>query len=307
MPASDKPFPRPVLRLADWSSLVLSLNWVYESPVPPDGQGKRSNPDLSAWLLLRGSVRVRFKGRAVLTAAAGDWVLLPVGERVQNFSEDAVLLSVCWKANWPDGRALFDHGLPVVVASSSFPALRDVAEKLLDFSRTQLQDDPLPTWRLRASVRVAAETFLESKRLLLEWQQQVIRVLAAQQVYPSLHEVPDERVLLALEHLDYLPLRHAVKVDKVASQVGLSTSQLNRLFARYLGHTPKAHLHLRRISEARHLLQSGDMPVKEVAYQVGFSSQSAFCHWFTQQVGCTPTRFAKQQAPPGDGFVATQA
>ena len=307
MPQVDKTLSRPVLRLADWSSLVIALNWVYQSPVPPDGQGKRSNPDLSAWLLLQGTVRVRIRSSSVLDAGAGDWVLLPVGERVQTFSQDAVLLSVCWKANWPDGRALFDHGLPVVLPSADFPALREVAQRLLDFSRTHLQDDPLPTWRLRASVRVAAETFLESKRLLLQWQQEVIRALAARQVFPSLHELPDERVLLALEHLEYLPLRHAVKMDSVASQVGLSTSQLNRLFARYLGHTPKAHLHQRRISEARHLLQSGDVPVKEVAYQVGFSSQSAFCHWFTQQVGCTPTRFSKQQAASGDGFVATGA
>ncbi len=293
-----------VLRLADWSSLVIALNWVYQAPVPPDGQGKRSNPDLSAWLLQQGTVRVRLKTGPAIVAEAGDWVFLPVGERVQTFSEDAVLLSVCWKAHWPDGRALFDHGLPVVLPSVNFPALREEAQRLLDFSRTHLQDDPLPQWRSRVSVRVEAETFLEGKRLLLQWQQAAIRALAARQVYPSLHEVPDERVLLALEHLEYLPLRHAVKVDRVAAKVGLSTSQLNRLFARHLGHTPKAHLHQRRISEARHLLQSGDMPVKEVAYQVGFSSQSAFCHWFTQQVGCTPTRFTKTQAPPGDGFVA---
>jgi AraC-like DNA-binding protein len=136
--------------------------------------------------------------------------------------------------------------------------------------------------------------------LLLAWLRQVIRVLSARDVHPSLHEIPDGRVLLALEHLEYLPLRHAVKVDKVAAKVGLSTSQLNRLFSRYIGHTPKAHLHLRRVSEAKHLLGSGDLPVKEVAFQLGFASQSAFCHWFVREVGCNPRAFAAQAAPPGE-------
>jgi len=230
MPDVNKTLPQPVLRLADWSSLALSLNWVYRSAVPEDGQGKRTNPDLSAWLMVQGTVRVRFTGSSALEAraAAGDWVLLPIGERFQGFSADAVLLSVCWRANWPDGRPLFEHGLPVVLPSRDSPSLGEVAERLLNFSRTHLEDDPLPRWRSRVSVRVAAETYLEGKRLLLEWQQQVVRALAERQVFPSLHEVPDERVLLALEQLDYLPVSRAVNLDKVASKAGLSTSQLSR-------------------------------------------------------------------------------
>lgn len=290
----------PVLRLADWASLVVSLNWVYEAPVPKDGQGKRENPALSAWLIRRGSVEVKLESGPSIAAQAGDWVLLAAGRRFQEFSDDAELLSICWKAQWPDGRNLFDHGLPIVFPASQDPALEEAAIRLLAFSNLHLQHDPLPTWRLRASVRVAAETFLEGETLMLEWQRKVIGVLATHKVFPALHEIPDERVLLALEDLDYLPMRNMVKVEQVAAKVGLSTSQLNRLFSRYMGHTPKQHIHLRRVSEAKHLVQSKDMPIKEISYQMGFASQSSFSHWFTKETGHNPKAFAQLPTPQLD-------
>ncbi|MCC5848109.1 MAG: helix-turn-helix transcriptional regulator [Verrucomicrobia bacterium] len=288
----------PVLRQADWASLTFSLQWVYESEVPFDGRGPRSNPDLAAWLLLHGTASVRVDGQRPVDANAGDWLFLPAGDRIQDFSEDARILSLCWRAKWPDGRNLFDQGLPMVISSEAQPELTTAARKLLFFSESRLQDVPMPTWRLRASARLDGDGFFEGEILLLQWIRMVMGGLAARGVVPSLHDIPDDRVLQALEHIEFLPLHRALSVEKLAGKVGLSTSQLNRLFSRHVGHTPKAHLHLRRISEAKHLLQSGDMPIKEVSFQLGFASQSAFSHWFTKEVGCNPKTYARRPLPP---------
>ena len=282
------------LRLVDWSSLVYSLNWVYEGPVPVDGRGQRTNPDLSAWLIREGQVQVRSESGGTIQAKAGDWVFLPVGQRHQDFSEDALLLSLCWRARWPDGRSLFDHGLPLVFPAEQHPELESAARKLLDFSQRHLEQDPLPTWRLRASVRVTGERFFEAEVLMSTWLLNVTRTLVAHSVFPSLHHIPDERVLLAMETLEYLPLQEHIHVEAVAHNVGLSVSQMNRLFVRYLGHTPKAHLQIRRLTEARNLLLAGDLTVKEVAFHVGFSSPSAFNHWFAKSEGCNPKTFMRR-------------
>ncbi|MCC5844463.1 MAG: helix-turn-helix transcriptional regulator [Verrucomicrobia bacterium] len=283
-----------LLRQADWASLLLSIQWIYEGAIPADGTGPRTNPDLGAWLLLEGSVRVRFDAGGSAEAGAGKWVFLPAGPRFQDFSEDARILSLCWRARWPDGRNLFEHGLPVTVPASDHPGLQTAAAELLRFSERYLGNDPQPGWRLRASARIEGARFLEGEILLMKWLGEVFPALAERQVHPSLHDIPDERVLRALELMEYLPLRRAEKPEKIARSVGLSVSQLNRLFSQHMGHTPTAHVQARRLSEARHLLQSGDMPIKEIAFQVGFASQSAFTHWFRKAMGCNPRSFQQQ-------------
>lgn len=69
----------------------------------------------------------------------------------------------------------------------------------------------------------------------------------------------------------------------------MSESQLNRLFVRHAGIPPKAYLQQRRLERARHLLESGRGSIKEIAYLVGFSSQSAFYNWFRKHEGIKPS------------------
>lgn len=300
VPMGPSPNQSPRMRQADWASLFLSLQWVYEGPVPHDGTGSRTNPDPGAWLMLEGSARVTFDAGGAAEAEAGQWMFLPAGPRFQDFSADARILSLCWRSRWPDGRNLLDHGLPATVSASAHPELQTVAEDLLAFSEGHLGQDPLPGWRLRASARIDGKTFLEGEILLMKWLAAVLPALAEQEVFPSLHDIPDDRVLRALELMEYLPLRRAEKPDQIAKTVGLSVSQLNRLFSQYMGHTPAAHLQERRLSEAEHLLRSGDMPIKEIGFQVGFSSQSAFTHWFKKHRGRTPRDFVTHP-PAGSG------
>jgi len=92
---------------------------------------------------------------------------------------------------------------------------------------------------------------------------------------------------------DPLPLSH------LAIKVGISIRQLERLFRRYLGLSPKRYYMQVRLEKARNLLQQTDMPVIEIAIACGFQSPSHFARWYKFQYGLSPyrDRFTQQGAP----------
>ena len=78
--------------------------------------------------------------------------------------------------------------------------------------------------------------------------------------------------------------------SKLASQVGVSTRQLERLFRRYLNRSPKRYYMELRLYKARNLLLQTDMTVINVALACGFSSPSHFSKCYRNHFSNTPYR-----------------
>lgn len=76
----------------------------------------------------------------------------------------------------------------------------------------------------------------------------------------------------------------------LAEEAGMSTRQLERLFRRYLGRSPKRYYMETRLARARNLLMQTPMSVIEVALACGFSSPSHFSKCYRIQYGSTPYR-----------------
>lgn len=74
----------------------------------------------------------------------------------------------------------------------------------------------------------------------------------------------------------------------LARDMGMSTRQLERLFKRYLGTSPKRHFMRLRLREAYRLLVQSRIPVIDVAFATGFSSPSHFSKCFRAEFGTTP-------------------
>lgn len=279
----------PWLRQGEWATLNLCLMWIYENVIPPQAYGTRNNPDLSAWLIESGRVVVRMADGRQVEAAPGSWVFLPAGQRDQEFSRDARILSVCWRARWPDGRNLLEQGLPLKLSDREFPKLKSTARRLLAFSKQHLENDPANQGIIRSSTRMSAAVFFRGEVILAEWMNVVLGLLKRHDVQPVAHVMPDERVLLALDMIETHIISHPFNTSSVARKVGLSVSQLNRLFADYIGHTPKFHFHQRRLSEAGHLLTAENISIKEISFRLGFATQQAFYNWFHKHTGCAPS------------------
>lgn len=77
---------------------------------------------------------------------------------------------------------------------------------------------------------------------------------------------------------------------EAAQTVGLSARQLERLFARYLGQSPKRYYMDLRLAKARNLLMQTNMSVINVALASGFTSPSHFSKCYRARYQTTPYR-----------------
>ncbi|MSU90200.1 helix-turn-helix domain-containing protein [Rhodobacteraceae bacterium 2CG4] len=91
-------------------------------------------------------------------------------------------------------------------------------------------------------------------------------------------------------------IEEPVSPSVLASDVGMSTRQLERLFRRYLNRSPKRYYMELRLNRARNLLLQTDMSVINVALACGFASPSHFSKCYRAQFGNTPYRERGTQA-----------
>jgi AraC-like DNA-binding protein len=86
-------------------------------------------------------------------------------------------------------------------------------------------------------------------------------------------------------------LASSVTSRELAAGSGLSPSHFVRLFSSTYGESPLALRSRLRMEEARRLLEETDLPVGEVAAEVGCGSLSTFCREFKARHGASPGHF----------------
>lgn len=82
-----------------------------------------------------------------------------------------------------------------------------------------------------------------------------------------------------------------VRFDDIATMVGLVPRSLARRFEAEIGMTWRATLRRMRVLQAVERLAGDDTPVTTIAYEVGYSSLSAFNTAFRELTGATPSDY----------------
>jgi len=85
------------------------------------------------------------------------------------------------------------------------------------------------------------------------------------------------------------------KVEKLTGLMNMSRSSLFRKIKAITDLAPNEYIRLYKLKKAAELLVEGNYKINEVAYIVGFSSQSYFTISFQKQFNISPTEFIKQQ------------
>ncbi len=80
----------------------------------------------------------------------------------------------------------------------------------------------------------------------------------------------------------------------MSAVVGLSKPHFVRLFRNTMGMSPHRYVVLQRIERARQLVSSFDVPLVDIALDVGFASQSHMTRIFRDVIGVTPGDLRKQ-------------
>ena len=93
-------------------------------------------------------------------------------------------------------------------------------------------------------------------------------------------------------------IEEPVSPSVLASDVSMSTRQLERLFRRYMNRSPKRYYMELRLKKARNLLLQTDMSVINVALACGFASPSHFSKCYRASFQTTPYRERGANASP---------
>ncbi|WP_207400577.1 helix-turn-helix domain-containing protein [Actinomadura roseirufa] len=88
-------------------------------------------------------------------------------------------------------------------------------------------------------------------------------------------------------------LGEPLTVEILAAHTGVSTRTLARRFADQLGTSPGRWLLARRITTARDLLESSDLPLETIARRVGLSSATNLRRRFLKALGTTPGAYRR--------------
>ena len=79
-----------------------------------------------------------------------------------------------------------------------------------------------------------------------------------------------------------------VHLEEVAKQACLSPYHFHRLFREVFRETPNQYLQRKRLTNARRLLERGELSVTDVCLEVGFESVTSFSGLFRRNFGCSP-------------------
>ncbi len=75
-------------------------------------------------------------------------------------------------------------------------------------------------------------------------------------------------------------------------RLGVSPSHLNAVFKSYTAMTPYQYFISIKIRKAKELLESGALPIKEVAFRLGFDDPYYFSRLFRKKTGVAPSRWS---------------
>lgn len=82
-----------------------------------------------------------------------------------------------------------------------------------------------------------------------------------------------------------------ISIQQIAQEMGMSYSNLRKLFKLHTGFAPATYQQSLRLQRAKELLTTTDLSIKEIAYRLNFESPDYFSAKFKSQTGMIPSEF----------------
>lgn len=298
MPLLPPELSQPSLPLREWAFIHTQLDWVYDHEVPQEHRNRYSDKrtgGYSAWYIRTGTARIETEAGKVYEAGPGMWLMVPTEKLHQRFSADARILSLHFLCQWPSGENVLSGGDGQIVSGAKYPALERKAVRLERLVRRHV-----PGAETRYSSFFSDyEHFLTFHTVFLQWLALWFKVQKASGVGLSRLSADDDRLLRAVQCLNNSPLNNPLPHQMLEKASGLSEAHLNRLFVKEYGLTIRGSWDRRRLNFAKTCLETSQMPVKEVAYSLGFKSDSHFMKWFKLRTGRRPKHYRQSHRSIG--------
>ena len=138
----------------------------------------------------------------------------------------------------------------------------------------------------------------------LDHGEEAVNIVARRLVFPA-HRPGDQRQFVdppvpvshggpSLERLQQFVeerLHEAIPVPLLAEEVNMSVTGFHRWFKDAVGTTPQQWVIQQRVGRARHLLESTDATIEQVAGHSGFGTSTNLRQHFKRIIGTTPTAY----------------
>ena len=167
-------------------------------------------------------------------------------------------------------------------------------QQILAFRGGRQTFTPLPDSRIEQELAHIISGLRSSRSSEVDCSQRIYRILCTLLLpHAPTHTVAtDTTITRAVRYIDE-QLFEPLSVKQIAATVHLSPSHFSRLFRSTTGFSPHEYIMLHRIDEAKALLQSTNLSVKEIAFRVGYHSEVNFIIAFTDKTGLSPTLFRR--------------
>jgi AraC family transcriptional regulator len=120
------------------------------------------------------------------------------------------------------------------------------------------------------------------------------RVRSAQPIRDAGGELPKIKLRYAIEFIND-NLGRNISLAEIAANVEMSPFHFARMFKRSMGLAPHQYVLEQRIDRAKTLLSETALSLTEIAYRLGFASQSHFTAVFRRLTSTTPEAYRKHR------------
>jgi AraC-like DNA-binding protein len=178
------------------------------------------------------------------------------------------------------GQALLVQALPAVghvrASATEAPNMHSILNRLVD---------EVTGNRVGAAFAVRQQGQLLLLELLRAY------IAQSQELPPGwLRLLTDERLRPAVQVMHAEPGK-PWRLEELARASAMSRTSFAERFRAIAGVPPLAYLNAWRMQLARHALRDGDTRVGPLAYELGYTSESAFSNAFKREVGMSPLRY----------------
>jgi len=86
-------------------------------------------------------------------------------------------------------------------------------------------------------------------------------------------------------------IHRQIDIQEIATNLGTSYSWFRKAFKEYTGYPPAQYFQELKLRKAKELLTETNLSIKEIAYELDFSSYEYFLSFFKKRVGVTPSEY----------------
>ncbi len=256
--------------------------------------GRLSFPDLSCLQKVREIQELQGKiADQIRDLKTLDRELNPSSLTKLSYEQEKEIIAKIRLGDWAGAKEILYRLLAILLTQylENFELLKiSVLEMLIILTRAAVEAGTKIEEVLGVKYRFITESAdIRDQENLCLWVVQVLEKLM-DGIYQTRHAKNYQRLKKALDFIE-AHCGEILTVDLIAKEVYLSPSRLSHIIKGELGITLVDHIIRARIDKAKTLLRDGELPISQIALEVGFPDQSYFTKVFKKVEKCTPKAF----------------